>query len=134
LLAAAASKLESIDARLVAYRQHGSQEIGGAVTGGLAQFGYARQHIDASYMRRAAQRSRLSAARLEEHRDELLVTDAIDLLKARASHYDRRAEWRTGGLGRVPAVVKEWAGQRYRRYDYGWRAAAFDLLFPDSAR
>lgn len=122
LLAAATGRVDFIDYPLVNYRQHAQQRIGGARSGLRAQLAYAREHMDANYMRRQAARSRQAAERLARHRDRLRRGDVVDLLLERAEHYARRVN------PSVAAIWREWESGNYQRFGYGWKGAMQDLM------
>jgi glycosyltransferase involved in cell wall biosynthesis len=131
LLTAATGRLAVVDAPLVRYRQHQAQQVGGAVAGWRDQLAAARKRMDAPYMLRSAERSRAAMRHLANHRDLLRVPQVLDSLARRAEHFERRAEWRQANLSRVPSIIKELADGQYHRFDYGWKAALFDLAQPD---
>ena len=122
LLASAVGGVRLIDRPLVHYRQHTSQQIGGAVNGVLNQLRYARANMDAGYMSRMRDRSEQAADRLGGCGQKLRRPDAAELLRQKAAHYGRRID---PGIG---TVFREWRSGSYRRFGYGWKGVLQDLL------
>jgi glycosyltransferase involved in cell wall biosynthesis len=122
LLASAVGDVRFIDRPLVHYRQHTDQQIGGAVSGVMAQLRYARLHMNAAYMNGMARRSRQAADRLSVDGLKLRRLDAAHLLRQRAEHYTRRVDPRLG------MVWRDWRSGAYSRFGYGLKGVLQDLL------
>ncbi len=121
LLASAVSEVRTIDRPLAHYRQHTSQQIGGA-DGLIGQLRHARASIDDAYMRRAATRCKLAAERLASHGHTTGADDAPTQLTEKAAHYDRRVR------PTLRQVMRDWRGGSYHRYGYGLRGVIQDLI------
>jgi len=122
LLASACGEIRPVDRPLVIYRQHLSQQIGGAPQSWLAQWRYARQHMDGRYMQRQSERARLAAERLNQSPHQLRRPDASEWLRRKAEHYAGRIH------PRWTWVCRSAMAGDYRRYGYGWKSVLQDLF------
>jgi len=128
LIAAAVGCIRRIDEPLIDYRIHGSNQAGlrgvmpaarirAAVTRRGGFHALRARKLDALLERLRSLGSRVPLARLQ------LVEACREHWRLRADLPQRRAE-------RVPLILAEWAGGRYRRFSNGWRGALRDLVEP----
>jgi hypothetical protein len=128
LIAAAVGSIRRIDEPLIDYRIHGSNQAGlqGVTPAARIRAAVSRRggfhalrarKLDALLERLRYLGSRVPPARLQ------LVETCRDHWRLRANLPRRRAE-------RVPLILAEWSGGRYRRFSNGWRGALRDLVEP----
>jgi glycosyltransferase involved in cell wall biosynthesis len=127
LVLAAVSSGFPLDAQLIRYRQHTSQQIGERSRSWLAQYRVARAM--------PPQRHADDVTRYLQLREHLagvpeLPADRLALLDAKIAHLRFRASLRESPRWRAPAVLAEFVRGRYSRFSRGWKAAAQDLLLP----
>jgi glycosyltransferase involved in cell wall biosynthesis len=128
LIASAVSRIAAIDDTLQDYRVHRDQQVGPGVRGIRGQLAYARKHMDEAYFTRMLGRTHAARDRITSLSDQLVRPDAPDLLARRIDHYQNRVNMRRPGHFRLPMIFREWLLGRYRRFGYGWKSAAQDLL------
>lgn len=128
LIAAAVGSIRRIDEPLIDYRIHGANQAGlrdvmpsvriRAAVSRRGGFHTDRaRKLDALLERLRSLGSRVPLARLH------LIEACRDHWRLRANLPQRRTE-------RVPLILAEWRGGRYRRFSNGWRGALRDLAEP----
>lgn len=130
LIASAVSHVAPIDDPLQDYRVHRDQQVGPGVRGIAGQLAYARKHMDQDYFTGMLDRTRAAQDRVTSLSEQHPLTrpDAPGLLAQRIDHYHNRANMRRPGNPRLPTILRELLLGRYRRFGYGWKSAAQDLL------
>lgn len=126
LVAAAVGPVVPVAEKLIEYRQHPRQQVGGRRRGWLAQYRTAREMGRAEF-RAVAGRFAAALGRLAGRPE--VPAEKLRLLAAKVAHAEARAGMRAGGW-RLPAVVREWRRGNYARFGRGWKAAAQDLFLP----
>jgi hypothetical protein len=123
----AVTKVRCIDAPLIDYREHDTQQVGaGAAAGGLGRWvGAARGTGAGDYARHAMQ---LVAVL---HRLEFIGAprERIEQLRGRIAHLRTRASLPERRLSRIGTVIRELASFRYHRYSNHFWSAAKDLFW-----
>jgi hypothetical protein len=129
LAIAAVAGVAFIDEPLIAYRQHGTQQIGTPATGdarpGLGVIASAA-HMNAYSMHLVSLRTlqeRLAAGRAGRE-----GAAAAARVAAILRHFETRANLPSHRLRRVPVVLRELASRRYDDYGNGMRSMIKDLL------
>lgn len=127
LALAAVAGVALIEEPLVAYRQHGAQQIGTPETG-ASRLGVlaSAAHVNAYSMHLAslgALHERLAAGRAGP--EGLAAARRIGII---LRHFDTRANLPPRRLARLPIVLRELASRRYHDYGNGVRSAIKDLV------
>ncbi len=127
---AAVSDFALIDQPLIEYRLHAGNQFGLRRLGLLDQLAKARQQIDeqaflyAELFFEAARRRLAEPPRPEWQTSEALMEE----IAAKVAHSRFRQALAPGLLGRIGPVLSEAARGGYRRFGYGWKSVAQDLL------
>lgn len=124
LIAASQDGLAAIDAPLVAYRQHGSNAVGGTRKSFLAEANDALRLDRAAWYREELALWRGLAARLETQS----APTARAMLADKLSHLERRANLPAARWQRIPGVLRELSSGGYARFARNWGSVAIDLL------
>ena len=129
LAIAAVAGVDFIEEPLVAYRQHGAQQIGALEAfdarprlGVIAS----AAHVNAYSMHIAslgALRERLTAGRAGP--EGVAAAQRVGTI---LRHFDTRANLPSGRLARLPLVLRELASRRYHDYGNGLRSVVKDLV------
>jgi glycosyltransferase involved in cell wall biosynthesis len=127
LLAAAVSGCVPLDEPLVLYRQHPSQQIGGAKATFRQQVATARQ-MDRAFFASLAENYDAARVRLANSRTHRCPPTVIEQLEAKVRHSTRRARMRDGRRLRLHLILGELLSRRYWRYSGGWKSVAQDLF------
>ncbi len=128
LFAAAVSEARPVDARLVDYRQHASQQIGECKRNWYQQYQMAKKMGLAKFEERLLAFQTLHDRLVNqttwsiEPRKLAMLQQKIDFLKQRVEM--RRSGWR------LPAVLRQWTAGNYSRFAEGWKAVGQDLMMP----
>lgn len=125
-LAAATGPMEVIDAPLIDYRQHGSNQIGaGRKT--LAQKVRKALAPRGDKYRLRVIRMQLLLQRLQEI-GPAVSPASLDLVQAKLAHLQFRAALPAVRVLRVVPILRQAARGRYAHYDRGWQAVVQDLF------
>jgi glycosyltransferase involved in cell wall biosynthesis len=117
-----------IEEPLVAYRQHGAQQIGTPETGARPRLGVraSAAHVNTYSMHLAslgALHDRLAAGRAGP--EGVAAAHRVGVI---LRHFDTRANLPSGRLDRVPLVLRELTSRRYHDYGNGVRSMIKDLV------
>jgi glycosyltransferase involved in cell wall biosynthesis len=128
LIAAAVGSIGRIDEPLIDYRIHRGNQAG--VRGVMPAL-----RLRAALSARGTfhtDRARKLDALLERLRrlGARVPLERLRLVEACRDHWSVRANLPRRRIGRVPLILAEWRGERYRRFSNGWRGAVRDLLEP----
>lgn len=113
---------------LVDYRQHPTQQIGGAASGLRNQLRHARRHMGPDYLERQVRRAHAAVYRLDALDDG--GPDVVSGWRDRAGFFRRRAELPRRPIKRIATIGREWRLGHYHRFGYGWKSAVHDLVTP----
>jgi len=127
LLAAAVGGCMPLDEPLVLYRQHPSQQIGGAKATFRQQVATASR-MDRAFFASLAENYAAARARLASSRTHRCPRAVIEDLDAKVTHSTRRARMRDGRRRRLSLILSELLSRRYWRYSGGWKSVAQDLF------
>jgi glycosyltransferase involved in cell wall biosynthesis len=125
LILSAVGQCQMIQTPLLAYRQHGAQQIGGRRLSFSQQITIARE-MDAAYFDRLADGYATALDRLAKHA-VAIRPDVQQLLRDKLAHCRAKADMRRDSLGWIGPVAKELTSGRYRRCSLGWKSVAQDL-------
>jgi len=125
MVVSAVAPLVGVDEPLIAYRQHGANQIGVRSLGTLARLRRARA-AGAQQLRRRHDLCAATLLRLEG--DPAVPPERIALLREALRHLEVRAALPQRRWMRVGPIVREAVAGRYRRQAHGWRSVARDLL------
>jgi glycosyltransferase involved in cell wall biosynthesis len=128
LLIAAVADVTMVPRRLSKYRQHEGQVVG-AVKRRLQEMAAVKRERTADDFlhtanQYAAARERLAASIAFPARSPRVPRQ----LQRKIGHLRTRAEMRSGN-GRLRLITREALALNYRRFSYGWRSFAVDVLF-----
>ena len=122
-VAAATSEIEIVARPLVRYRIHGENQIGIRKLGFLDQIAKAREQLETNAFDYAAEFFQTARNRLPDASPRTLAR-----IDGKILHASRRAKLSPRFWQRLPDVREELRSGRYRRYSYGWKSVAQDLL------
>ena len=125
-LLAAVSQVRIVDRELIDYRVHGGNQFGIHAPSLSEQLELARRQIDVGAFRYGVDFFGAARERLRERGHRSPEVEGI--IDAKVEHCRRREAMTTGFAKRLPLVLEEWLSGRYRRFSYGWKSAAQDLL------
>lgn len=125
LIAASQDGLAAIDAPLVAYRQHGTNAVGGTRKSFLTEANDALCIDRAAWYREELVLWRELAARLQT---QFAPPAAREMLAEKISHLERRANLPAARWQRIPGVLRELSSGGYERFARNWGSVAIDLL------
>lgn len=125
-LASAVSEVRLVDRELIDYRVHGANQFGIHAPSLREQLELARRQLQVGAFGYGiaffgAVRERLRARGVHAPRVERLIDEKIE-------HFRRRDAMSAGLATRLPLVLEECLNGRYRRFSYGWKSVAQDLL------
>jgi len=120
VMAAAVSRVDLIDEKLIAYRLHAQQQMGVGKRSMLQEF----------FVPANCSSDRAALALMQERLANLRSTSPffVHALETRQRHIAARMALPSGLLGRLKGVIREYASGRYWRYSLGNAHAARDLL------
>ncbi len=128
-LVASVAEVGAVEADLVRYRVHGSNQFGIRQPGLLEQIRKARWQLreglfDHGLVFFGAIRDRLQAppARYQPR------PGVLELVDAKLAHLGARAHMDGGFVARLPAIARETASRRYWRFSYGSKSVLQDLF------
>lgn len=130
IVAAAVSRVVAIPRALMRYRQHGANVIGGRFEGYLPQTAAGLRLGRDAYYRQEVVRFEQLYDRLLQLRPDMVRPGALELVRAKLDHLQRRAGLPRNRLLRIPGVLQLLAGRGYARFAKDWRSVAMDLFFP----
>jgi glycosyltransferase involved in cell wall biosynthesis len=122
-VAAATCEVEIVSRPLVQYRFHGANQIGIRRLGFFEQLAKAREQLEGDAFGYAAEFFRTARTRLSD-----LPPERLARIDAKILHATRRASMSPRLLERLPQIREELGSGRYRRFSYGWKSVAQDLL------
>lgn len=122
-VAAVSSRVAIVPEPLVDYRYHGGNQIGIRRLGFFAQLAKAREQLESDAFAYAADFFQTARARLPD-----APPDVLARIDARILHARRRAAMSPRLWERLGDVRDELRSGRYRRFSYGWKSVAQDLL------
>ncbi len=129
LIVAATGKCAWIEKPLLAYRQHGNQQVGAARKTLARQVATARR-MNEDYFQQVAQKYERAIASLAGYPPPADHKRKLDLLRQKVIHCEAKALMRSqsGRLRRLPVIATELLRRRYGRVALGAKSAAADLL------
>lgn len=127
LIISAVAPCLTVEGRLVAYRQHEGQLVGGRRLSLIEQYRRARSRGPEFYAQVAAN-FRAAGDRLAQAPDRLRPPGALEALAAKASHFEMKCRIRQQRKERFRLVAQELFHGHYLRYSGGWRSLAADLF------
>jgi hypothetical protein len=122
-VAAATSEIEIVARPLVRYRIHGENQIGIRKLGFLDQLAKAREQLETNAFDYAVDFFQTARDRLPDAPPRTLARIDDKIL-----HANRRANMSPRFWQRLADIREELRSGRYRRYSYGWKSVAQDLL------
>ncbi len=125
-LISAVSEVRIVDRELIDYRVHGGNQFGIHAPSFSVQLELARRQLEVGAFQYGV--DFFSAARERLHERDLHAPEVEQVIDAKVEHCRRRQAMATGLAGRLPLVLEEWISGRYRRFSYGWKSVAQDLL------
>lgn len=125
MVAAVSGRVDCLEEPLVAYRQHGANEIGAAKMN-------LRHYIGRMVFPRTERNARLleRATQMAEHPVFADTTDARDIAHEKLAHETARSNYPASRVRRWGAIVHERKTGRYRRFGLGFQDIARDLIQP----
>lgn len=125
-LIAAVAEVRIVERPLIDYRVHGANQFGLHKPSFREQVQAARGQLDVDAFRYGvelfgAARERLLAQARPD-------AEVLGLIDAKVAHCERREAMAVGIRERLPLVLAECLNGRYRRFSYGWKSVAQDLL------
>ena len=129
LVLAATAEVGAVAEPLIAFRRHAGQQTGLRAPLTTGEVAHQLRRTTTS----SAEGLRTRAAQLDAVRSRLgghAHPGADDRLAAAVAHLQARASLPPARPARVPTVLREWVGGRYRRYTGGARSAVADLVRP----
>jgi hypothetical protein len=125
LVTAAHDSLRFIPLPLIRYRQHSSNQLG------LPRITPLQRFVTLFRSRRPLVEGITRIRDLYEPLSKAGVrSDALDKVKLRIAHLERRLSMGNSRLMRLPAIAREIVNGGYARYSSGWRSAVRDLVAP----
>jgi glycosyltransferase involved in cell wall biosynthesis len=109
---------------LIRYRQHARQQIGERRRNLYQQFQVARR-LTIDDFRRVTEAHGAALERVERQSGG---GPAVQSLRQKVRHLDRRVRIHDSGAWRWPLVLHEWLRGNYAKYSRGWKAVAQDLF------
>ncbi len=125
-LISAVSEVRIVDRELIDYRVHGDNQFGIHAPSFTEQLEAARRQLEVDAFQYGV--DFFSAARERLRERDLRAPEVERVIDAKVEHCRRRQAMATGLAGRLPLVLEEWISGRYRRFSYGWKSVAQDLL------
>lgn len=126
-LIAGVAEVACVEQPLIHYRLHGANQIGLRRFDLRGQYQQARRQLETGALDYAAAFFEAACERLAAS-SEPLRPGVLDCYQGKLAHARWRCRLPRSPIGRAPRVVLEAARGGYRRYGYGWKSAAQDLL------
>lgn len=114
-----------VEEALISYRQHARQQVGERRRSIYQQYQIARTKGPADF-ERVAGAIKAATERLENGAPH--AKKAIEALRAKSLHAERRLRIHESGGLRLPLIAGEWWSGNYKKFSPGWKAVAQDLF------
>jgi hypothetical protein len=125
LLAAAIGQIDTVEAALIDYRQHGANQIGARRRSLAERLGGSQQRL--AQMQGLVRKFESLSAFIERH-DPPIPAERRAVIAERLAHLRLRLAMPRSFLRRLPLVLQEWRHGRYRRFASGPRSLVCDVL------
>ena len=128
LIVASMADLTFIEASLVKYRQHSSNQVLAGRLKRSSQLRRAFDRLSGEEIDASSQIYDLALERVSRFEANGVRDDVTRQLENKVQHLSVRADISRRGLARLPLIFREAISGRYHRYSRGWRSFVKDLL------
>lgn len=128
LLVSSVANIYPLPEKLILYRQHPNNTIGGIKRNLITQLKQGLTINRNQYYQMELTRYRQLYQRLIDHPEFHPKSEALTQIQAKINHLEARASLPSNRLKRIPTILKEVYARNYKRFARNWGSIALDLF------